>query len=116
MDTIKLIYKTKTDLRKAEKVNCSDDAHNALKGCFDPETIELYEKGLVLFLNRENRVLGTMNIGEGGVAGTVFDLRRVATAALLSNASGVIFAHNHPSGNLKPSQADITLTRSARKV
>lgn len=65
----------------------------------------------ILLLNTANKVLGISKISEGGVAGTVVDLKIVFQTALNANASSIILAHNHPSGNLKPSDQDITLTK-----
>ncbi|RYY22608.1 MAG: DNA repair protein, partial [Sphingobacteriaceae bacterium] len=65
----------------------------------------------VMLLNRANRVLGVYLVSSGGVAGTICDPKLVFQAALKANASTLILAHNHPSGNLNPSEADIKLTR-----
>jgi len=64
-----------------------------------------------LLLNRGNRVLGIMNVSSGGVSGTIADPKIIFTAALKSNASALVLSHNHPSGTLKPSQPDISLTK-----
>ena len=56
-----------------------------------------------------------MNVSTGGVSGTVADPKLIFTAALKANACGIIMAHNHPSGNLKPSQSDNDLTRKIRE-
>ncbi len=65
----------------------------------------------VLFLNQANCVLRTEIISEGGLAGTVADIRVILKSALLYGANQLIVAHNHPSGNLNPSEADRRLTR-----
>ena len=64
-----------------------------------------------MLLNRSNRVLGIAHISKGGITGTVTDLRIILQYAISGNASGIILAHNHPSGNLKPSEADLSLTK-----
>lgn len=74
-----------------------------------------HEEFWVLYLNRANRVTFQESISAGGVAGTVADLKIIFKRALNQLASGIIIAHNHPSGNLKPSQADIDLTRKVRE-
>lgn len=68
----------------------------------------------IILLNRANRVLGIVPISVGGTAGTVADPKVIFVSALKCNASSVILCHNHPSGNLKPSQADIELTRKLK--
>jgi DNA repair protein RadC len=68
----------------------------------------------VLLLNRANRVIKSMQVSQGGVSGTVADPRIIFKSALEELASGIILAHNHPSGNLTASQADIQLTRKLK--
>ena len=66
----------------------------------------------VLLLNRANRPVQTVQISQGGVAGTVADTRLIFKTAIDHLASAIILGHNHPSGNKKPSQSDINLTKS----
>lgn len=69
-----------------------------------------HEEFWVLFLSRNNKVLDTQMIGRGGISGTVADVRVILKLGLENLASGMILAHNHPSGNLSPSNADMALT------
>ncbi len=78
--------------------------------------MELREEFKILLLNRANKVLGLVNISTGGVSGTVSDPKIIFASALKANASGIILAHNHPSGNLKPSEADLNLTNKVKKA
>jgi DNA repair protein RadC len=71
----------------------------------------LHEEFWILCLNRNNSVLGHCCISSGGVAGTVVDPKILFRMALEKKASSVILCHNHPSGNLKPSEEDLRLTR-----
>ncbi len=64
----------------------------------------------VLLLNTSNRALGIYSISNGGITGTIADPRMIFAAALKTNASSLVLAHNHPSGNLNPSSADKKLT------
>ena len=73
-----------------------------------------YEEFWVLFLNRANKILKKNIISQGGIAGTVADPKKIFKAALENNASSMILCHNHPSGNIKPSEADIKLTRKLK--
>jgi len=66
-------------------------------------------------LSRSNNILGYAQISAGGTSGTVCDPKIVFQYALKLNASGIILAHNHPSGNLKPSQSDLELTEKIQK-
>jgi DNA repair protein RadC len=70
-----------------------------------------HEEFWVLFLNRSNKVIGRARISEGGVTGTIADPKLIFKQALEKLSCSIILCHNHPSGNLKPSQADIDLTK-----
>lgn len=70
-----------------------------------------YEQFIALYLNRGNQVIRTVNISEGGMVGTVADPKKIYKLALESSACGIIFGHNHPSGNIQPSDTDVKLTR-----
>lgn len=69
-----------------------------------------YEEFWIILLNRSNSILETTKISQGGISGTVTDVRIILKTALDKMASGCILCHNHPSGNLRPSEADINLT------
>ena len=73
-----------------------------------------YENFCVLLLNRANKVLKTVRISDGGITGTVVDQRKVFKIALDNNATSIILGHNHPSGQLTPSTADIDLTKKMK--
>jgi DNA repair protein RadC len=73
-----------------------------------------HEEFWVLLLNRANRVIKKHQISQGGVAGTVADPKIIFKVALAELASGIILAHNHPSGNLTASQSDIDLTKKLK--
>jgi DNA repair protein RadC len=112
---VELVYKTKVKPSDRPKISSSSDAYSLLIQSWDSNTIELCEEFKVLFLNRANKVLGIFNLSKGGVAGTVADPKLIFVAALKANASGIILAHNHPSGNFQPSQADIDLTKKCKE-
>ena len=92
--------------------------------CFNYITsIELLQSEVVtreifiaIFLDRANKIIGHNIVSMGGMTGTVVDAKLIFKAALLSNACAVILCHNHPSGNIVPSQADIDLTRKLVKA
>ncbi len=92
------------------KITNSRATYNLLLSCWNKNTIELQEEFKVLLLNRNNQILGIYSLSKGGVSGTVVDLKLLFSVALKANASGVILVHNHPSGNLKASQADKNMT------
>ena len=74
----------------------------------------IYEEFWILLLNKANKIIGKYCISEGGMSGTVADPVKIFKKAIENNASGIILCHNHPSGNLKPSEADINLTKKMR--
>ena len=89
-------------------IKSSADAYSFLK----PLLMDLsHEEFWVLFLNRANAIIGREVISKGGIAGTVVDPKIIFKHALKHLASSVILCHNHPSGNLKPSEADRSLTK-----
>jgi DNA repair protein RadC len=108
---VELVYRLKVKAVNRPQIKSSKDAHALLVTIWNPGTIELREEFKVLFLNRANRALGIYELSIGGVTGTVADPRLLFAAAVKANASSLMIAHNHPSGNLKPSQADEDLTQ-----
>ncbi len=90
------------------------------RDCFDilrPHLQDIqHEEFWILTLNRANRLIKKYQISQGGVAGTVADPKIIFKLAVSELASGIILAHNHPSGNLTASQADIDLTRKIREA
>ncbi|MGQ9620156.1 MAG: RadC family protein [Bacteroidales bacterium] len=75
-----------------------------------------HEEFWILFLNRANRVIHRMKLSQGGISGTVTDVRIIMKKALEYLASGIIVCHNHPSGNLTPSDADTRITRKIKEA
>jgi len=106
---IKVVYKSKQKCRV--KVVSSRDAFNILFPLYDIDTIEYQEQFFLLLLNKANDILGWIKLSSGGLTGTVVDPRMVFALALQTSACGIILSHNHPSGNLKPSESDIELTK-----
>jgi DNA repair protein RadC len=73
-----------------------------------------YEEFWILLLNRSNNIIDKIKISQGGISGTVTDVRIILKQALERMASGVILIHNHPSGNLKPSDSDASITQKLK--
>ena len=107
---VQLSYKSKVSAKDRPMVRNSQDTYDILMQIWDQDTLELAESFKVLFLNRANRVMGVYSLSHGGMTGTVADPKLVFIAALKAAACNIILAHNHPSGNLTPSSADISLT------
>jgi len=95
------------------QIKCSKDVADI----FQPILSDLlHEEFWVLFLNRSNRVIGRMKLSQGGISGTVTDVRLVMKKAIETLASGIIVCHNHPSGNLNPSESDSKITQKIREA
>ncbi len=106
---IKISYNPKFRYKDLKKINSSRSVFDILVNNW--EDLEYVESFAVLLLNRANKVLGMTVIGKGGLSGVVADPKLIFQAALKANASGIILAHNHPSGNLLASEADKALTK-----
>ena len=111
---IKLSYRAKVKPSDRPQVTSSTDCYNVLKQSWDTGKIEFVEQFKVMLLNRANKVLGIYEASTGGVAGTVADPKLIFAAALKACASSIVLCHNHPSGNLKPSAADLQLTKKMK--
>lgn len=112
---IQLTYKSNVKPSLRPKISTSRDAFTILKENWDESKIEFVEQFKVMLTNRAQKVLGIVEISTGGVSGTVADPKVIFAAAIKASASGFILAHNHPSGNLTPSQADIDLTKKMKE-
>ena len=76
----------------------------------------MQEEVKILLLNRSNKVLGIYSLAKGGITSCVVDVRIILSVALKSLATGLILVHNHPSGNLKPSNEDIKITNRLKEA
>lgn len=110
---VSIVYR-RPPIKTPVKVNSSDEAYLVFQHIFESEKLDYKEFFFVLLLSYSKRCIWYSKISEGSVAGTVVNVREVLQLALKTNASGVIIAHNHPSGNLKPSESDIKLTRKIK--
>jgi len=98
------------------KITNSNDAFICLKNNWNLDTIELQEEFKILLLNRANEILGIHNLSKGGMTGTLVDIRLLFAVVIKSTACSFIMCHNHPSGNLKPSEADKRLFRKIKQA
>ena len=96
-----------------EKVTNSHDAFNIFRSCISDLP---YEEFWIILLNKANRVIRKCSISEGGVSGTVVDPRKIFKIALDNHASSIILGHNHPSGNIQPSDADHKITKKIKEA
>lgn len=98
---------------KKIKISSSKNAYEAISDVLSDLP---HEEFWVLYLNRKNEVIKRENISKGGVTGTVADGKIIFKNAINALASAVVLCHNHPSGNLNPSQADIELTKKMKSI
>jgi DNA repair protein RadC len=104
-------YRVTPDWYSLPTLSSSEDSYKAVYPHFPPNTIALQEHFIVCFLNRANKMVGVYHTSSGGITHTVADPRIILGVALKTTASIIIISHNHPSGNLKASIADIELTK-----
>lgn len=116
VEEVELTYKTKIKSSERPVIQSSKDAFRLLLKAWDHNKINLQEEFKVLLINRSNKVIGLYAAFTGGICGTVADPRLILAAALKSLATGIILAHNHPSGNIQPSRQDIELTQKIKSA
>jgi DNA repair protein RadC len=111
LNEIKVLYKA--NLTDEPLITSSNEAQLSLRKIFNKmkDQLSLKEYSYILLMNRANKIIGYYRLSEGGITGTVVDVRLAFSVALKCLASSIILCHNHPSGQLKPSEADISLTK-----
>lgn len=110
---VRVSYSLSEEVRSSKAIRSSKDVYDVLKEVFE-ECMDYQEKFVVLLLNRANKPLGYYVVSTGGVSSTIVDAKLVFSVALKALASSIILAHNHPSGNLRASQADIELGKKLK--
>jgi len=112
---VQLTYNSKVKSSDRPKIMSSRDAEEILRNYWD-HTLEHTETTQLILLNRANRVLGITTLSKGGTTGCVIDVKVIFQYALKANASSIILAHNHPSGNLQASQEDIKISKKVKEA
>lgn len=107
---IKISYKNNGSANQI-KITDARSANEIIMDSWDTDTIELFESFKVVFLNNANVVKGISTISTGGIAGTIVDIRLIFATALKTLSTAIILTHNHPSGVIVPSKADLQLTK-----
>ena len=107
------LHKRKSTAEAPQSVMSSRDAYQIMQ----PQIGELqHEEFWVIYLNRSNKVIKVWQTSKGGISGTVTDIRLILKEALNVSASSMVCAHNHPSGNIKPSNADMQITKKLKEA
>ncbi|NSW95657.1 MAG: DNA repair protein RadC, partial [Bacteroidales bacterium] len=102
-----------SEMPETPQIKCSKDVAEI----FYPVLSDLiYEEFWILFLNRSNKIISRMRLSQGGISGTVTDVRIVMKKAVENLASSIIICHNHPSGNLNPSESDSKITAKIKEA
>ena len=101
------------NIRERLRITCSKDIYEI----FQPLMCDLaQEEFWVLLLNQATKLIDKIRISSGGIDGTYADVRSILREALMQRATQIAVVHNHPSGNIQPSQPDRTLTEHIRKA
>lgn len=110
---LELAVKKEEEIISREAITSSKDIKDFLRKKLEHENREFF---VVIYLNRRNRIITHEVVSHGGISGTVVDPRIVLRRALEEHASAIILSHNHPSGNCRPSQQDIDLTKKIQNA
>ena len=115
-EEVQLVYKNKTKAADRLKVNSPEKAYAVLSSIWDKGLIGLVEEAKLLLLDNQLRLMSTANLSFGGMTSAIVDPRMVFSLALKRRSHKIILAHNHPSGTLSPSRADIGLTKNIAMI
>ena len=116
VNEIKISYKEKKQTSNSCAIRSSKNAARILFENWDTDTIGVHETFKVMLLNNSNKVKGIFELSTGGITGTIVDIRILFAVVLKSLSVGIILAHNHPSGKLKPSKSDIQITSKIKQA
>ena len=112
---IQVSYRTTVKASERKKIINSKDTESILREIWS-DGMELKEECYILLLNRASKLLGWYKVSEGGISGTIVDPKLIFSIALKGLACSIVLAHNHPSGNLRPSEQDINLTKRLKQA
>lgn len=110
LQEVEVLYTNKIKKSERIKISSSLDAEQVFRQIWN-EFIEIKESSYVLLLNNANEVLGYHLLSIGGKTSTIIDITSILMIALKTNSGGILIAHNHPSGNKKPSEEDKVITK-----
>lgn len=106
-------FKVKKKEDEIYVIKSMEDAYEYIERLYGPE-IDVYETAYIILLKRDNSVIGWYKISHGGVSQTVIDAKIITKVAIDTLASAVIIAHNHPSGDTRPSRQDNEVTKNLK--
>lgn len=111
--SVQMVKERDYSFKERTSINSPEDIGGFLDPYFETKD---RESVVVLFLDSGNTVTGLHELSVGGLDASMVDVRNVFKAALLANASSIVMAHNHPSGNPEPSQADVKITKQVKRA
>lgn len=115
VNEVEIIYRNTTPYQDRIQIKSSATAYEILRATWDENRLELVEQFKILLLDQKNNCLGVSDISTGSMSACLADPKVIFATALKARASSLILAHNHPSGNLQPSEADKVLTRKLKE-
>ena len=98
------------------KISNSSKTYELILSQWNWKEIEMLEEVKVIFLNKNNIVIGVYKLAKGGISQCTIDIRIILAVALKSLSTSIILVHNHPSGNLQPSQSDKEITKNLKEA
>jgi DNA repair protein RadC len=116
LSEIQIVYRTSKNAQMLPVLRNAEDAYKVVLPYFNSDTIAIQEQFIACYLNSANQVKGVYAGFSGGISGTMADIRIILAIALKTGSTGIIVAHNHPSGNLKASKDDIRLTDNLKSA
>lgn len=116
MELTEILISYKNKNQDAVKVSSSVEVYNFILNHWDDDTLDIQENVKILLLNSSNTILGVYDVSRGGINSTVIDLRLVLSVALKCLATSIILVHNHPSGNINPSEQDREFTKKIKSA
>ena len=116
MELTEILISYKNKNQDAVKVSSSVEVYNFILNHWDDDTLDIQENVKMLLLNSSNTILGVYDVSRGGINSTVIDLRLVLSVALKCLASSILLVHNHPSGNINPSDQDREFTKKIKSA
>lgn len=111
---VQLLYTPNVQLNTLPKITSSNEIFKILSSLWEHDRFYI-ERFYCLFFNRNNRLLGFKMMGMGSQVGCAIEIKSIFQASILMHASSIAIAHNHPSGNLNPSEADLKLTKKIQE-
>ena len=116
LSEITIQYASNYSSADSPRITTPEAAFSYLMRIWNRDTLDLREEFIVVPLSVSKASLGWCKIGIGNKKSTIVDITQLVALAILSNADSLLIAHNHPSGNLIPSRADIRLTRQVQEA